>query len=97
MKNSTIKKLDRIEISELGLNNKGIYTYRGEIKSRIKGMKRTFNTADEIHFESDNTRVEIISIVSVEDQKEWAIRMFDKKKDSYMEFWPVLFGLEYIR
>lgn len=41
IKNETIAKLTRDEIGKLGLLNIGVYTYKGTLKCRVKGLKTT--------------------------------------------------------
>lgn len=99
IKNETIKKLDRQEIADLGLYDKGIYTYKGDLKSRIKGFKTTKNTENERHFEGEHIRWEVIEIVATNDEgvREWAIRCFDKERNDYETFWQMIIGCEFFR
>ena len=98
-KNATIKKLDRQEIADLGLYSQGIYTYKGQVKSRVKGLKTTFRTADEVHFEREHVRWEVVQIVTTNDEgkNDYAIRCFDKDRNEYENFWAVLAGLKFIK
>ena len=99
IKNATIKKLDRQEIADLGLYSQGIYTYKGQVKSRVKGLKTTFRTESEVHFEGEHVRWEVIQIVTTNDEgkNEYAIRCFDKDRNEYENFWAVLAGLKFIK
>lgn len=72
IKNETIAKLTRDEIGKLGLLNIGVYTYKGTLKCRVKGLKTTMKT-------------------------EYAIRCYNKIKDEYEEFYPVLIGCDFFK
>lgn len=95
--NTTIQKLNYKEIGELGLNNKGIYTYRGELKSRKQGFKKTLDTENEVHFEIESIRFEAIKIEALGETPEWAMRMYDKANEKYEDFWLPLYGCEFFK
>lgn len=97
IKNETIAKLTRNEISNFGLLNVGIYTYKGKLKCRVKGLKTTVKTDEKQFFEDDNIRWEVIKIVATCDEAEYAIRCYDKIKDEYKEFYPVLIGCNFFK
>lgn len=92
IKNETIAKLTRVEIGKLGLLNVGIYTYKGVLKCRVKGLKTTVKTDEKQFFENDSVRWEAIKIVVTCDEPEYAVRCYDKIKDEYEEFYPALLG-----
>lgn len=98
IKNSTIKKLDMHEVAELGLYSKGIYTYKGQVKTRVKGLKTTFRTETETHFEGEHVRWEVIQIVATNNEgvNEYAIRCFSKDKNEYVDY-MVLTGVDFMR
>ncbi len=98
IKNETIAKLTKDEIGKLGLNNIGVYTYKGTLKCRVKGLKTTVKTDEKQFFENDNVRWEAIKIVETcgyED--EYAIRCYNKINDEYEEFYPVLQGCYFFK
>lgn len=97
IKNETIIKLTRDEISSLGLFNLGIYTFKGELKSRLKGFKTTKKKQNEVWFESEEVRFEVLRIQKKNDEEEWAIRRFLKTTNEYEDFWPVLWGCDFFR
>lgn len=99
MKNSTIKKLDRFEIAELGMYDLGIYTFKGDLKSRVKGFKTTLRTDDETHFEGEDFRVEVIKIVATNNEgiNEYAIRVFSEERAEYLKSWPIINGCNFFR
>ena len=97
IKNETIAKLTRDEIGKLGLHNIGAYTYKGTLKCRVKGLKATMKTDEKQFFESDNVRWEAIKIVATCDETEYVIRCYNKTKDKYEEFYPVLMGCEFFK
>ena len=97
--NETLKKLNRLEIASLGLLNGGIYTYIGTPKCRVKGFKTTKNTLDEIWYESEEIRYEVIKIQAVcdGDNNHYAVRRIAKDSNTYEEFWPVLWGCNFFK
>jgi hypothetical protein len=56
IENKTIAKLTRHEIGLLGLNTVGVYTYKGELKSRLRGLKTTLKTDEQVNYESESLR-----------------------------------------
>ena len=95
--NYTISKLTRNEICSLGLTNIGIYTYKGALKKRVKGLKTTAKTDTLQYFENDNLRWEVIKIIPVAYECEYAVRLFNKTTDEYETFYPVLNGCEFFK
>ena len=97
IKNETIAKLTRDEIGKFGLYNVGIYTYKGVLKCRVNGLKTTVKTDEKQFFENDSVRWEAIKIVTTCDEAEYVIRCYDKMKDEYEEFYPMLFGCNFFK
>lgn len=99
IENKTIAKLTRHEIGKLGLNTVGVYTYKGELKSRLKGLKTTLKTDEQVNFESEKVRCEMIKIVSTNNEgvNEYALRLYNKEKEQYEEFYPILIGCDFFR
>ena len=97
IKNETIAKLTRDEIGKLGLFSIGVYTYKGTLKCRVKSLKTTVKTDEKQFFENDNVRWEVIKIVATCDETEYAIRCYNKTKDEYEEFYPVLAGCDFFK
>lgn len=97
--NNTLKKLNALEIGELGLYNEGIYTFIATkgIKTRVKEFKRIIIDEKEIHFEGGFFRWEIIIIQNKTEHMELAIRLFNKETNNYEDFYPVLNGLYFLR
>lgn len=95
--NESIAKLTFIEIGNFGLSQAGINTYRGTLKSRVKGFKTTLRTDAQTNFESETARYEAIKIVATEDKDEYAIRYFNKEKNSYETFFPAIWGCEFFK
>ncbi len=93
--NETIKKLTSKEIGSLGLYDQGIYTYKGVAKSRVKGLKTTFKTDSEIHYESEFCRWEVIK--TADDYDGHAIRCFNKVRNEYETFYEVLIGCNFMK
>ena len=95
--NYTLSKLTRNEICCLGMVNIGIYTYKGTLKNRVKGFKTTAKTDTLQYFENDNVRWEVIKIIPVAYECEYAVRLFNKTTDEYETFYPVLNGCEFFK
>ena len=95
--NYTLSKLTRNEIGSLGLMNMGIYTYKGTLKNRVKGFKTTAKTDALQYFENDKIRWEVIKIIPVAYECEYAVRLFNKTTDEYETFYPVLNGCEFFK
>lgn len=102
IKNETLHKLTAEEIGALGLCNFGVGLYRGELKSRRKGLKTVKVSEDEIHFEGTTNRVEFIKIVSVGDTQEWAARIYkmpvNPNQQGEYETYPMgIFGCDFFK
>ena len=97
IENSTIMKLDRKEIGALGLVQAGVFTYKGELKSRVMGLKVTMRTENQVNFESDSIRYEVIKIIPQGEENEYAIRCYDKELESYDRNWMILTGCHFFR
>lgn len=103
IKNETIKKLTRQEISDLGLFECGCYTYKGTLKQRVRGLKTTLKTENEVHFDGEDLRWEIIKIVPEKNrfnpmlEDEYCIRCFDKNENGYLKFYQVLIGCDFFK
>ena len=97
IENKTIAKLTADEIGELGLLNHGVMTYRGELKTRVKGFK-TVNSGAERHFyDEEGNHAEFFKIVSTEeDVDHWAMRIWLYQK-GYSEDLTPLFGLKFLK
>ena len=54
-------------------------------------------TDEKQFFENDNVRWEAIKIVATCDEVEYAIRCYNKIKDEYEEFYPVLIGCDFFK
>ena len=82
IKNNTIAKLTADEIGELGLVNYGVMTYKGQLKSRVKGYKTERVGDSEVHFIDDDpeygrTEFQFIRIDDGGDETEhWAMRIY---------------------
>ena len=99
VKNSTLAKLTKGEIEDLGLVNHGVGLYRGDLKTRYNGMKRQSEDGITFWFEDEAARIEFTEIVSTdpEGRREWATRIYNKRLERY-ETWPLgIVGCYYIR
>ena len=95
--NDTLSKLTRNEIYSLGLMNIGIYTYKGALKNIVKGFKRTAIASNVMWYENDSMRWEIIKIIPLSYESEYAVRLFNKTTYEYETFYPVLNGCKFFK
>lgn len=94
MTNETIKKLTNKEMNDLGCFSIGIVLVRGIEKSRVKGCKTTLKTNDEIHYETENSRFELIKLASDND---FAFRYFNKTLGKYEDFVQPLVAINFVK
>ena len=90
--NSTLSKLTRYEICCFGLKGIGVHTYKGAIKSRVDGFKITAKAHNVVFFENDNMRWEVIRIIPVAYESEYAVRLYNKETGEYETDYPVSNG-----
>ena len=97
--NYTLSKLTRDEICCLGLQNVGIYTYKGSIKKIVKGFKITPIDNNVFYYENYNDNVcwVIIRIIPSAYESEYAVRLYNKETREYEPFYPVLNGCEFFK
>ena len=95
--NYTLSKLTRNEICCLGLQNVGIYTYKGALKKIVKGFKITAIAHNVVYYENDKVRWEIIRIIPSAYESEYAVRLYNKETREYETFYPVLNGCEFFK
>ena len=95
--NDTLSKLTRDEICCLGLQNAGIYTYKGSIKKIVKGRKITPIARNVFFYDNDKVRWEIIRIIPSGYASEYAVRLYNKETREYETFYPVLNGCEFFK
>ena len=100
--NVTLKKLTNEEANNLDLISIGCMFVRGSAKQRVKGYKTTLKTEDEIHYENDNERVELIALASKsvfegELMQDWCLRVYDKNKMEYITFVQPLFAINFVK
>jgi len=93
--NSTIAKLDRNEIGTLDLYNSGVYTYKGQLKSRKQGWKTVIVNSYQTDFVGEYTTLEFIKIVPLGDEPEYAMRV--REKTGYMSSYPILWGCDFFK
>lgn len=102
IKNETIHKLNRHEIGDLGLVNHGVMLYKGELKTRKPGLKRTVVNDWQINFEGTVAVLEFIKIEPTLTETEWAMRIRQKSiypdmDDFYIEDINPLLGCDFFR
>ena len=95
--NTTIAKLDRIEIGQLGLYSRGIYTYKGTLKARKQGWKTERVDDKQTNFVGAHSTFEFIQIVSLGDEPEYALRVKNTDSDDYTESYPILWGCDFFK
>lgn len=98
IRNETLAKLTSKEIGELGLLNCGVMTYKGELKSRVKGWKTEKISDKEVHFIAEDGFVtEFIQIASEDEEAHWAMRIWHSDPKSYQKFFVPLHGCKFFR
>lgn len=98
--NETIKKLTVKEMNDIGCYNIGICLVKGKAKCRVKGCKTTKKTDDEIHYETDKFRFELIKTADEMDNAEsfsYAVRWFNKEKDEYEKWFPIMNAIDFVK
>ena len=97
LKNETISKLNRHEIGFFGLINQGVYTYKGILKSRKQGYKTVKVNENQTNFVGKAATIEVVKIVSVEDEDEYAFRVKDNETSEYVTDYNVLLGCQFLK
>lgn len=106
VKNSTLAKLTKDEIGDLGLCNVGVGLYRGDLKTRYNGMTRKTNDGVTFWFESKSgkSRIEFTEIKNEDDDglRHWACRLWvcdaEDKSSGHYETYPLgIAGCPYFR
>lgn len=88
IQNSTIAKLTSEEAQNFGLANIGFGFYRGELKTRYNGMKRTSTDGVTFCYEGEAFRIEFTELQSDTEERNWAARIFNKAQNHY-EVYPM--------
>lgn len=99
IQNDTLAKLTAKEIGELDLLNHGVMTYKGILKSRVRGYETLKVSEKETHFisEAGYGVAEFIQIVSDTEEKHYAMRVREAGTDRYEEEIMPLAGLQFLR
>ena len=101
IKNETLHKLNREEIVILGLVNKGVGIYRGDLKTRYNGVKRQSNDGITFWYEGESFRMEFTEIESEEVDgfpvRHWAARIWNKKRNAYETYPMGIMGCDFFR
>jgi hypothetical protein len=97
VENDTLKKLTTKEVNGLGLGNIGCNPIKGIAKTRLKGLKTTMRTDNEIHYESDYNVHELIKLADVDEIPHWVHRVFNKESKKYEEFVQILMSIEFVK
>ena len=102
IKNETLKKLTNTEALDLDLMSIGCMFIKGTAKQRVKGYKTTYKSADAMHYENENVRVELIALASKtcyegELMQDWCLRVFDMNKLEYVKFVQPLFAINFVK
>ena len=97
IENSTLAKLTAAEIGALDLCNYGVGLYRGELKTRYNGMKRTSSDGVTFSFEGTAKRIEFTEIVSEDEQRHWAARIWNKISEDYETYPMGIVGCGFFR
>ena len=94
MTNETIKKLTNKEMNDLCCFTIGIVLVRGVAKCRVKGCKTTLKNQDEVHYETESYRFELIKLASDND---FAFRCFNKSLGKYEDFVQPLVAIDFVK
>ena len=98
VKNETLHKLTWQEIGELGLNNYGVFTYHGELKTRRQGYKREVINEWQINFKASNEyRLEFIKIQQTSENTDWALRVYNEQLETYNVQFNILAGIDFLK
>ena len=98
VRNETLHKLTWEEIGELGLNNYGVWTYHGELKSRRQGYKREVINEWQINFKGSNEyRAEFIKIQQTSENTDWALRVYNEQLETYTVHVHPLLGIDFLK
>lgn len=102
IKNETLKKLTNREALDLDLISIGCMFVRGDAKQRVKGYKTTYKSADEMHYENDNVRIELTALASKSEfdgvmKQDWCLRVYDMNKMEYITFVQPLFAINFVK
>ena len=97
VKNSTIAKLTSEEAQNLGLANIGFGFYRGELKTRCNGIKRTTEDNITFTFETPSVRLEFTELVRTGETREWAARIWNKNREHYETYPMGITGCDFLR
>ena len=97
VENKTLAKLTAKEIGLFGLCNSGIGLYKGELKTRYNGMKRTSEDGVTFIFHGENWNIEFTEIVSEGECREWAARVFNNTFKKYEPYPMGITGCGFFR
>ena len=97
IKNSTLTKLTWVEIGDLGLHNQGIFTFKGILKTRVKGYKTEKDNDYQTNVSTEGSTLEFIKIVSTDGTDTYALRVKDNLTNRYSTYYPVLWGCDFFK
>lgn len=97
IKNETLRKLTWMEIGELDLNNYGVFTYHGELKARKKGFKTEVINEWQTNFVKSDYRIEFVKIEQTDEDANYAMRIFDTERETYITQVNMLLGCEFFK
>ena len=97
IKNETIRKLNWREIGQFGLNNFGVYTYHGNLKTRKQGFKREAVSDWQTNFVGTGCRIEFIRIEQTSEDTNYAVRAYDTEHEEYIKSFNVLFACDFFK
>lgn len=97
IQNSTVAKLTSEEAQLFGLANIGFGFYKGELKTRYNGVKRTSTDGVTFSFEGESFRIDFTELVSNTEERHWAARIYNKEQKHWEVFPMGITGCGYFR
>lgn len=97
IKNETIRKLNWREIGDFGLINYGVITYHGQLKTRKQGFKREVVNDWQTNFVGIGCRIEFVRIEQTSEDTDYAMRIYDMERETYIDTLNMLFGCEFFK
>lgn len=97
VQNETLRKLNWHEIGLFGLNNYGVYTYHGQLKTRKQGFKREVVSDWQTNFLGMGCRIEFVKIEQTDTDTNYAMRVYDVERETYITAVNVLLGCDFFK
>ena len=97
IQNSTVAKLTSDEAQLFGLTSIGFGFYKGELKTRYNGMKRTSVDGVTFSYEGEKFRIDFTEMMSNTEERHWDARIYNKAQ-GHWEVSPMgIIGCDFFR